>query len=485
MQQQLTIGTLLHCAYKIERILGQGSFGITYLGTHLALNKKVAIKEFFMKGLNTREADASVTEMEEGSLQYNYAQKFKKEALNLALLDHPNIVRVTDSFEENGTFYYVMDYIEGQNLNDYIKSNFISEAEAIDIIKSVADALIYMHETHHMLHLDLKPGNVMRRTSDGHIFLIDFGLSKHFSGKGAPETSTSIGLGTPGYAPIEQENNSRRGDFRPTIDIYALGATLYKLLTYETPPVASELVSDENILESNLVAKGISRNLINSIMVSMAPNVTKRYQSVRSFKNALTTNFQEDERTQIDGDETRVVEENTHSTNTGKASEQKKKRKSSKYTIIGVIGIAIVAILLYMGKNNNSTGMDISNTTDTIHVENYPTKIMGDFCVYTGSAIQSGDSICTLTGRGEIKFNDGRSYKGPIKQGTLTGDNVVFTYSNGDTFQGSFENDHFSKGKYTVKKTGEYFIGSFETNGQPYKGTWYESMGRKIEDVNN
>lgn len=161
MQQQLTIGTLLHCAYKIERILGQGSFGITYLGTHLALNKKVAIKEFFMKGLNTREADASVTEMEEGSLQYNYAQKFKKEALNLALLDHPNIVRVTDSFEENGTFYYVMDYIEGQNLNDYIKSNFISEAEAIDIIKSVADALIYMHETHHMLHLDLKPGNVM------------------------------------------------------------------------------------------------------------------------------------------------------------------------------------------------------------------------------------------------------------------------------------------------------------------------------------
>ena len=292
-------------------------------------------------------------------------------------------------------------------------------------------------------------------------------------------------MGTPGYAPIEQENNSRRGDFRPTIDIYALGATVYKLLTYETPPVASELVSDENILESNLVAKGISRNLINSIMVSMAPNVTKRYQSVRSFKNALTTNFQEDERTQIDGDETRVVEENTHSTNTGKASEQKKKRKSSKYTIIGVIGIAIVAILLYMGKNNNSTGMDISNTTDTIHVENYPTKIMGDFCVYTGSAIQSGDSICTLTGRGEIKFNDGRSYKGPLKQGTLTGDNVVFTYSNGDTFQGSFENDHFSKGKYTVKKTGEYFIGSFDTNGQPYKGTWYESMGRKIEDVNN
>ena len=111
--------------------------------------------------------------------------------INLSRLDHPNIVRVTDSFSENGTFYYVMDFIEGQNLNDYIKSHYIDEAEAVSIIKSVADALIYMHEEKHMLHLDLKPGNVMHRNSDGHVFLIDFGLSKHYSTDGHPETSTS------------------------------------------------------------------------------------------------------------------------------------------------------------------------------------------------------------------------------------------------------------------------------------------------------
>ena len=288
MQQQLIIGTLLHGGtYKIEKILGQGSFGITYLAEHTNLGKKVAIKEFFMKELNSRGEDGSITGMSDSSLSQNYCQKFKKEAINLSRLDHPNIVRVTDSFSENGTFYYVMDFIEGQNLNDYIKSHYIDEAEAVSIIKSVADALIYMHEEKHMLHLDLKPGNVMRRESDGHIFLIDFGLSKHYSTDGQPETSTTIGLGTAGYAPIEQGNKAKNGEFRPTIDVYALGATFYKLLTRETPPPASDLVSDDELLENKLREKGLSDNLIKVVTEAMCPNVRKRTQSIREFKGNL------------------------------------------------------------------------------------------------------------------------------------------------------------------------------------------------------
>lgn len=287
--QQLTQGTLLHGGtYKIEKILGQGSFGITYLAEHTNLGKKVAIKEFFMKELNSRGEDGSITGMSDSSLSQNYCQKFKKEAINLSCLDHPNIVRVTDSFSENGTFYYVMDFIEGQNLNDYIKSHYIDEAEAVSIIKSVADALIYMHEEKHMLHLDLKPGNVMRRNSDGHVFLIDFGLSKHYSTDGQPETSTTIGLGTAGYAPIEQGNKAKNGEFRPTIDVYALGATFYKLLTRETPPPASDLVSDDELLENKLREKGVSDNLIKVVTEAMCPNVRRRTQSVREFRDALT-----------------------------------------------------------------------------------------------------------------------------------------------------------------------------------------------------
>lgn len=286
--QQLTIGTLLRGgSYKIEKVLGQGSFGITYLAEHTNLGRKVAIKEFFMKELNSRGEDGSITGMTDGSLSQNYCVKFQKEAINLSRLDHPNIVRVTDSFSENGTFYYVMDYIEGQNLNDYVKSHHMDEAEATSIIKSVSDALIYMHEEKHMLHLDLKPGNVMRRNSDGHIFLIDFGLCKHFSEDGQPETSTTIGLGTAGYAPIEQGNKAKNGEFRPTIDVYALGATFYKLLTCETPPPASDLVSDDELLENNLRAKGVSEVYVNVISEAMCPNVRKRIQNIQSFKDKL------------------------------------------------------------------------------------------------------------------------------------------------------------------------------------------------------
>ena len=286
--QQLTQGTLLHGdTYKIEKVLGQGSFGITYLAEHTNLGKKVAIKEFFMKELNSRGEDGSITGMSDGSLSQNYCLKFQKEAINLSRLDHPNIVRVTDSFSENGTFYYVMDYIEGQNLNDYVKSHYVDAEDAVSIIKSVADALIYMHEEKHMLHLDLKPSNVMRR-NDGHVFLIDFGLSKHYGDDGQPETSTTIGLGTAGYAPIEQANRAKTGEFRPTIDVYALGATLYKLLTRETPPDASGLVSDEDLLANKLREKKVSDNLIKVVTESMCPNVKKRIQSVREFVDALT-----------------------------------------------------------------------------------------------------------------------------------------------------------------------------------------------------
>ena len=288
MQQQLLVGTLLRGGtYRIEAVLGQGTFGITYLAEHTGLDRKVAIKEFFMKELNSRGESGSITGMSDGSLSYNYCQKFQKEAINLSRLDHPNIVRVTDSFCENGTYYYVMDYIEGQNLNDYVNSHHILEREAVDIIKSVADALIYMHEEKHMLHLDLKPGNVMRRASDGHIFLIDFGLSKHYGDDGNPETSTTIGFGTAGYAPIEQSNTTKNGEFRPTIDVYALGATFFKLLTSVTPPPASDIVSDDVVLENNLRERNVSDNLIKVITEAMCPNVRKRTQTIRDFKNYI------------------------------------------------------------------------------------------------------------------------------------------------------------------------------------------------------
>ena len=294
----LNIGQELHSdnlIYRIEGILGQGSFGITYkakaftvikgkFGEELVeTNTPKAIKEFFMKEVNEREESGAITGMSEGGLSYNYAQKFKKEAENLASMNHPNIVKVIDFISANNTYYYVMDFIEGENLNDYLKHHKMSEKEATDTISEVAKALQYMHEEKHMLHLDLKPGNIMRRESDGHIFLIDFGLSKHYSEEGVPETSTSVGLGTPGYAPIEQANSKNAKQFRATLDVYALGATFYKLLTGQTPPSADELVSDEDLISDELAKFSISNESKMTIEHSMMPSVKHRTKDVKGF----------------------------------------------------------------------------------------------------------------------------------------------------------------------------------------------------------
>ena len=163
----------------------------------------------------------------------------------------------------------------------------MSEKEATGTIVEVAKALRYMHEEKHMLHLDLKPGNIMRRNSDGHLFLIDFGLSKHYREDGVPETSTSVGLGTPGYAPIEQANIKTVKQFKRTLDIYSLGATFYKLLTGNIPPSADELVSDKDIIQEELKKITDNEIIVSTIINAMSPSIKERTQTVSAFLSNL------------------------------------------------------------------------------------------------------------------------------------------------------------------------------------------------------
>ena len=292
--------------YVIESVLGQGSFGVTYKAkgftkakgafgeVEVELPYPIAIKEFFMRDINQRDADGSISGLSEGSLAYNYAIKFRKEAERLAVMQHPNIVHVMDFVEANNTFYYVMDYIDGEDITHYMKGKPLLESEAISIVKDVAEALRYMHEEHKMLHLDLKPGNIMRRKVDGHIFLIDFGLSKHYSDEGQPDTSTTIGLGTEGYAPLEQgKRASAQSSFRPTIDVYALGGTLFKMLTSETPPPASDILEDEELLEDIMGKHNVSKQLQKVIVEAMMPSAKRRTPSVSAFIESLD-NIDED-----------------------------------------------------------------------------------------------------------------------------------------------------------------------------------------------
>lgn len=279
--------------YTIQRVLGQGTFGITYLATMQTtvtgkmggfdVSVKVAVKEFFMKELNGREG-STVTSSSQNGYFTDYKRKFLREAENLTKLQHPNIVKVLEAFEANGTAYYAMEYLEGGSLESLIqKRGALPEKEALGYTSQIASALECMH-SHNMLHLDLKPGNVMLRET-GEAVLIDFGLSKQFDENGEPESSTSLGGGTPGYAPLEQTNYQRGEGLPVTMDVYALGATLYKMLTGQRPPNA-DVVLNEDLPIQPLRQRGISMRIIDAIVKTMAPLKRNRYQSISQFVQA-------------------------------------------------------------------------------------------------------------------------------------------------------------------------------------------------------
>ena len=288
---QLQPGTVIHGThndYRIERVLGQGSFGITYVA-NVRLNgrlgaiesaAKVAIKEFFLRDVSSRNG-LRVFSVSDSTLCSDYRRDFLREAQNLSRLNNKHIVKVLETIEENDTVYYVMEYLSGGNLDQHILSHGkLSCHEALDIAIQIGEALKCMH-AQHMLHLDLKPLNVMRG-EDGHIVLIDFGLSKCFGADGQPESSTRIGQGTTGYAPIEQHSFKKADGFMPTLDIYALGATLFKMLTGSVPPEAS-VVLNEGLPVDELSSAGAPPAVIALVERAMQPLRRMRHQTVDEF----------------------------------------------------------------------------------------------------------------------------------------------------------------------------------------------------------
>lgn len=288
---QLQPGTVIHGThndYRIERVLGQGSFGITYVANVRLKGRlgaiesaaMVAIKEFFLRDVSSRNG-LRVFSVSDSTLCSDYRRDFLREAQNLSRLDNDHIVKVLETIEENDTVYYVMEYLSGGNLDQHILSHGkLSCREALDIAIQIGEALKCMH-AQHMLHLDLKPLNVMRG-EDGHIVLIDFGLSKCFGADGQPESSTRIGQGTTGYAPIEQHSFNKADGFMPTLDIYALGATLFKMLTGCVPPEAS-VVLNEGLPVDELSSAGVPPAVIALVERAMQPLRRMRHQTVGEF----------------------------------------------------------------------------------------------------------------------------------------------------------------------------------------------------------
>lgn len=283
--QQLPKNTLLQGGkYRIEKALGQGGFGITYLANQELLESKVCIKEFFFKDSCSRSSIGKVTLGLVGNkvMVNRFLNKFIKEARTISKLEHPNIIKILDIFMENGTAYYVMDFIEGESLEEIVKRRgALPEHEAVSYIKQVANALDYLHQ-HRINHLDVKPANIMLRKEDNKAILIDFGVSKQYDEQGDQTSTTPVGI-SHGYAPIEQYRPEGVSSFSPQADIYSLGATLYRLVTGTIPPQAIDVL-DEGLPP---LPSFLSSSVVEAIKIAMQPRKVERVSSINDIIDEL------------------------------------------------------------------------------------------------------------------------------------------------------------------------------------------------------
>lgn len=472
--------------YKIKKVLGQGSFGITYMATvqmkgklgTLDSNITVAIKEFYMRDINGRDGQ-TVTSGNKGGLFDDYKKKFEREATNLSKLEHPNIVRVLESFEANGTIYYVMEYIDGVSLDKKIEEKKrLDYKTCIKYAEQIGSALAFMHGEH-MLHLDVKPANVMLRNSDDAV-LIDFGLSKQYDENGDPESSTKVGGGTPGYAPLEQANYHEGKDFPVVMDVYALGGTMFKMLSGCRPPEASDILND-GFPEEDLNKVKVPRQLIGCIEKAMNPTKKSRYQTIASFIDAIESVKNEIETSEETAVEIPVVDD-LHDVEAEVVDVEKvetktikigKKRFGHYYGIIAVLLLVLVAFCWIVFRP----------VPDVPEQDNGP--ILFNNSYYWDGNWEDGKP----DGEGVISYlsddKDGRKeYKGYVSKGLRNDNSAVLTYTNGNSFNGSFINDKLNKGKLILKSDDMYFEGSFKDN-QPYNGKWYYTDGSLYSTVTN
>lgn len=418
--------------YTIERVLGQGSFGITYLAMtqvkvsgslgELETTIQVAIKEFFMRDINGREEN-TVTCGSRGGVYYDYKKKFSREAENLSKLNHPHIVKVLEYFEANNTVYYAMEYVDGGNLDTYIAQHkSLTEAESIEYAKQIGSALSYMH-AHKMLHLDLKPGNIMLRKNKEAV-LIDFGLSKQYDENGKPETSTTVGSGTPGYAPIEQSNYHEGKDFPATMDVYALGATMYKMLTGIRPPEASEILND-GFPAYELQKRQVSDSLIASIAKVMSAMKKDRPQSVAAFLSILENKDTETtpkEDIGITLEEATVIQTSANEEQTMPSSDDISSQphpKNLKYIILVLIAVlSIGGIIAYI---TSSTGSNSDTDTETEWLSATDTVTNSEPDNASSVTVHAGTSAENINPNSHVKENAATgNVERPAQQNTET-----------------------------------------------------------------
>ncbi len=353
---QLPVGSILAGKYLVGCVLGQGGFGITYIGWDLNLGIKLAIKEYYPEGLVGRDSKTQSTVIplkgEKGAYFLRGRDKFVEEARTLAKFSgDPGIVSVHDFFNENGTAYIVMDFVEGKTLKQIAeeRNGKLSFKETLRYLLPVMDSLGNVHQAG-LLHRDISPDNIIV-TPEGRAVLLDFGAARRISAMG--EHSNTINV-KHGYAPEEQYRT--RGEQGPWTDVYALCATIYRLTTGRTPtPAPDRVMSDSPLPPPNALGADLTLAQQAAIMKGLAIRGQNRQQSMRELKDQLIPAAKESV-TAATVSANRSSPEQPTKAQLAISMERSKTRVAWVPLLISVFLIICILVLLWIKKNPDLIG---------------------------------------------------------------------------------------------------------------------------------
>lgn len=410
--------TILNGKYIIGKVLGEGGFGITYLGLELNLEIKVAIKEYFPFGYVNRDTMRNTVMPLTGENDVDYIkglERFLDEAKSLARFNQlPGIVSVREFFTENETAYIVMEYLDGITFKDYIQSQggALSFADVCNLINPVMESLAIVH-AEGIVHRDISPDNLFI-TKNGQVKLLDFGAARMAN---IDEKSLSVVL-KPGFAPEEQYRRS--GVQGPWTDIYSLAVTIYKAITGEMPPESLERLQNDNILPPSAMNIEIPPSSEAALMKALSVKASDRYQNINTFKSELlgeapiltesvlyTQKSYTDNKSLKKSDTDIIVIENTAVEEIKQSKTIIEKIKNSPQRIPIIVGSAVVAllVLIFAGYSgyiyiNNSHGNSM------LTEKNYN----GAMKSFDNTLKLSKNNYVALVGKGEVLYNQ-KKYK--------------------------------------------------------------------------
>lgn len=359
--------TILAGKYLVGKVLGEGGFGITYIGMDLNLEMKVAIKEFYPNGYVTREGSVTsmVTEYAGTGQQavMKWKEGFIREARILAKCSNlSGIVGVNDFFTENNTAYIIMEYVEGETLKEHLGrvGGKMPVQEVISLMRPVITSLSKMHELG-LIHRDISPDNIIMQPG-GSVKLLDLGAARDYASEG--EKSLSVML-KPGYAPEEQYRT--KGKQGPWSDVYALCATIYKCITGITPPESMERMREDDLQKPGALGITISKNVEECILKGMEVYSEKRIQNMDELQRRLyDTNDETEQQHKLKN----PVEKTTQSDKEQgeeKSNLNKWKGKGGAVFLIAVVAVAAIVIFGNVFKTQtNEAQMSETANGDTV-----------------------------------------------------------------------------------------------------------------------